>query len=333
MDPDLPLHPFGTLKTVRRKATTPASAGVVLFIVAFLVLAVAGCVTPQVAELHGSRDSSLSERAEITAVPFFPQTQYQCGPAALATVLVHSGIATSPDALVKQVYIPGREGSLQAEMLASARRHGLVAYPLAPRLADLLKEVAAGHPVIVLQNLSFGFAPVWHYAVVVGYDLARDEIVLRSGVTQRLAVTLSNFERTWARSRHWAMLPLPPERLPVTAGADAYVSAVAALERIDAANARLAYEVALKRWPGHPLAGLGLGNAAYRMRDLKTAESAYRRTALAHPRSGDAWNNLAQVLLDQGRKSEAREAALRAVGLGGPRLATYEETLKSIGSP
>ena len=66
---------------------------------------------------------------------------------------------TSPEALVEQVYLPQREGSLQAEMLAAPRRHGLVSYPLAPRLADLLKEVAAGTPVIVLQNLTFSFAP------------------------------------------------------------------------------------------------------------------------------------------------------------------------------
>ena len=293
----------------------------------------AGCVTPQVAELHAQRDPSLPERVELTAVPFFPQAEYQCGPAALATVLSHAGVATTPDALVAQVYIPGREGSLQTEMLASTRRHGLVAYRLAPRLENVLKEVAAGYPVVVLQNLSFDFAPVWHYAVVIGYDFARDEIVLRSGVTERLAVTMSNFERTWARGRHWAMLPLPPKRLPATASADGVVADVAALERLHPAEAKLAYEAALVRWPDHPVASLGLGNAAYRLRDLKSAESAYRRTAEAHPGSADAWNNLAQVLFEQGRKAEAREAALRAVTLGGARLKTYEETLRTITAP
>jgi tetratricopeptide (TPR) repeat protein len=231
---------------------------------------------------------------------------------------------------VKLVYLPGREGSLQAEMLAGARRHGMVAYRLSARLADLLKEIASGHPVVVFQNLSFNFAPVWHYAVAVGYDLDRDEIVLRSGVTQRLAITLSNFERTWARGQNWAMLPLPPGRLPVTAEPEPYVRAVAALERLLPGAAREAYETALARWPEHLVARVGLGNAAYAMRDLVSAESAYRRATRDHPNAADAWNNLAQVLFELGRKDEAREAALRAVSLGGPRLATYRDTLRSI---
>jgi tetratricopeptide (TPR) repeat protein len=292
-----------------------------------------GCVTPQVAELHASPDPSLPARVELAAVPFFPQTEYQCGPAALATVLTYAGMPTTPEALVKQVYIPGREGSLQAEMLASARRHGLVAYRLSTRLSDVLKEVAAGHPVIVLQNLSFDFAPVWHYAVVIGYDLSRDEIVLRSGVTERLAITMSNFERTWARGRHWAMLPLSPRRLPVTAEADRYVADVAALERLRAADAKTAYETALAQWPAHAIATMGLGNAAYRLGDLASAERAYRRAADLQPASADAWNNLAQVLLEQGRKDEARDAAVRAVSIGGPRIKTYQETLQAITAP
>ena len=306
----------------------PAQAGALLLTAAIL----AGCVTPQVAELHARPDPELAPRVELASVPFFPQEDYQCGPAALATVLRYAGVETTPEALLKIVYVPAREGSLQAEMLSGARRHGMVAYRLSTRLTDLLKEVAAGHPVVVFQNLSFSFAPVWHYAVVIGYDLERDEIVLRSGVTERLAVTLSNFERTWARGQNWAMLPLSPRRLPVTAAPDEYVRAVAALERINPAAARQAYETALARWPEHLVARVGLGNAAYALRDLAAAESAYRRATRDHPQAADAWNNLAQVLFELARKSEAREAVQRAVDLGGPRVATYRETLKTIES-
>ena len=37
-------------------------------------------------------------------------------------------------------------------MLAAPRRYGMVSYQLAPRLENLLREVAAGIPVIVLQD-------------------------------------------------------------------------------------------------------------------------------------------------------------------------------------
>lgn len=289
-----------------------------------------GCATPQVAALIADPPPALPERVELANAPFFPQERYQCGPAALATALVYSGVSTTPEALVDSVYLPERQGSLQAEMLATARRHGRVAYRLAPRLDDLLSEVAAGTPVVVLQNLLFSFAPRWHYAVVVGYDRAREEIILRSGTTERLVVTLSNFERTWARSQHWAMVAMPPERLPATAREEPYVAAAVALERVSADRARRAYASALSRWPRNLMARIGLGNSAYAAKDFATAEAAFRQAARDHPEAADAWNNLATVLHHTGRRSEALEAAKRAIALGGSRLPHYERTLKTI---
>ena len=306
----------------------PALAGVLLL----TILSTAGCATPQLAALLAQPPAKLPPGAELAAVPFYPQKDYQCGPAALATALAHAGVATTSAALVPQVYLPAREGSLQIEMLAAARRFGLTAYRLAPRLADLLQEVADGTPVIALQNLAFEFAPLWHYAVVVGYDLPREEIILRSGTTHRLVMTLSNFERTWTRGGSWAMVTLPPERLPVTATEDRYVVAVAALERVAPEAARRAYGAALERWPGNLLAHIGQGNAAYAMRDLSGAEAAYREALRRHPGAADAWNNLAQTLLELRRRDEALAAAQRAIDIGGPRLAEYRATLKAARS-
>lgn len=303
----------------------PALAGALL-----LSWLLGGCATPQVAALIAAPPPDLPPRAELAAVPFFPQERYQCGPAALATALVHSGIRTTPEQLTDSVYLPERQGSLQAEMLATARRHGRLAYRLAPRLDDLLTEVAAGTPVIVLQNLAFSFAPRWHYAVVIGYDRTREELVLRSGTTERLVMTLSNFERTWARSDYWAMTTVPPRQLPATAREDVYVAAAVALERVSVSDARTAYRTALARWPRNYLARMGLGNTAYAVNDLAAAEEAFRQAAQDHPDAADAWNNLAHVLHQAGRRAEALDAAQRAIALGGSRLPQYERTLKSI---
>jgi len=290
----------------------------------------AGCAASRGTALPAGAAAGLPAAAEIAAAPFFPQEDYQCGPAALATALTHAGRETTPDALVPQVYLPARKGSLQAEMLATARRHGQVAYPLAPQLEDLLREIAAGNPVIVLQNLALDWAPLWHYAVAIGYDLTAREIVLRSGTTRRLAMALDTFEHTWARGGHWAMLALPPERLPATASEAAYLAAAAALERVVPAAARRAYETALTRWPQSAAARLGEGNAAYAMRDLEGAAAAYARATRDHPGAADAWNNLAQALHELGRRDDALAAARRAVELGGPRQSAYRETLEEI---
>lgn len=309
-----------------RCSEAPAAAGALLLLAGL----VGGCATPQLSALLARPPEGLPERIELAATPFYPQGDKLCGPSTLATVLQHAGVATTPAALEEQVYLPGRKGALQAEMLAAVRRHGLVAYRLAPRLEDLIRELAAGTPVLVLQNLTFDFAPTWHYAVAVGYDLGREEVVLRSGVTKRLAMTLSNFERTWARSKHWAMVAMPPQQLPVTASEDTYVSAAIALETVAPQAAREAYASALARWEQNLLAMIGLGNTAYRAKDFRAAEAAYRAATRAHPDAPDAWNNLAQTLLELNRRDEAIAAGERAVALGGPRLATYRATLKNI---
>ena len=81
----------------------------------------------------------------------------------------------------------------------------MVALRTAPRLADLLQEVAAGHPVIVLQNLGLEWIPVWHYSVVIGYDLSRGQLVLRSG----LAVPITSAESAAAATKI-AAIPVMP---------------------------------------------------------------------------------------------------------------------------
>lgn len=295
-----------------------------------LWLGLAGCATLSRPDYGAGLVPPLPQRMELAEVAFFPQDEYQCGPAALATLLDSAGVKRQPQQLVDEVYLPQRQGSLQPELLGAARRAGVLPYPLQAQPHALLREVAAGHPVLVLQNLRFDLLPQWHYAVVVGYDLAEGIIVLRSGTERRLVMRIDDFDRSWAKAERWAFVALPPDRLPATAREADFVAAAANLERVSPAHARSAYQTALAAWPRNLFARIGLGNAAYRLRQLDQAEAAYRQATVDHPEAGDAWNNLAQVLHETRRLAQAREAAQRAVALGGPRLATYESTLRSI---
>ena len=290
------------------------------------------CATPQVTQLHQAAPG-MAQQAELKSVPFFAQKEFECGPAALAMVMAASGVAVTPEALLEQVYLPARKGSLQVEMLAATRRQGLLAYVLKPALQDLLQEVAHGHPVLVLQNLSLPIYPVWHYAVVTGYDLQRNTIALHSGETERLEMSLFTFERTWARGNYWAMLALAPQQLPATADAASYARSVAALERDLPQAASLAYGAALLRWPQQAQLLFGLGNSHYALQDLPAAARAYQAALAAQPELADAWNNLAQTQLERGQKDAAREAIDHAVALGGVRLAQYLELQQQIGLP
>ncbi len=297
---------------------------------ALCVSLAAGCAT-QTRALLSEPQSPLPQRIELTTTPFFAQELFQCGPAALAMSLGATGIQITPDELQPEVFIPAREGSLQPEMLAAARRHGTLALTIEPTLAALLTEVAAGHPVIVLQNLGLSWLPRWHYAVVIGYDLERKEILLRSGVTARQSMALRTFEHTWARSQYWAMLALAPGNLPAGLNEKRITAAAVTFEKTGTPEqANRVYQAALKQWPDNLMLQLGLGNSAYLLGDLPAAETAFRTASLRHPDNAPALNNLATVLQERGKLDEALAAAKQAVALGGPLLENAQTTLTSI---
>lgn len=298
---------------------------------ALTLVLLSGCAATQTTALLSAPHADLQRQVELKNTPFIAQERYQCGPAALAMSLRAAGFAIDADALVPQVYLPQREGSLQVEMLAAARRNGALSMTIPPRMDALVAELAAGNPVLVLQNLSLPIKPMWHYAVAIGYDLERGDIILRSGLTERMVMPMSTFEHTWGRSGFWGMVTLPPGRLPVTAGEAATVDALVAFEKSSPpAEARQSYALAVRRWPDNLALALGLGNTTYAVGDRAAAADVFRGASELHPDSGAAFNNLAVALMELARLQEARAAAEKALALGGPWRGAALDTLKSI---
>ena len=326
------VSPAAALTTRRSAGQARVRAG--LFYAALAALScLAGCISlPQSEALREKPPLDLPQRVELTQVPFHMQDDFLCGPATLAMVFNAAGVSSaSVESLTPMVYLPGRQGSLQAEMLGATRRSGLVAYTLAPRLEDLLRELAAGTPVVVLLNLSIKLVPVWHYAVVVGYDLDKREVIVRSAKKERDEWSFGFLEFFWQDSGHWSMLALPPGRLPVTANEPEAAASIAALEQVGRlAEARESYRALLARWPQSLVGLIGLGNVEYALKDLPAAERAFSRAGQAHPQSAIAFNNRAHVLAALGRLADAEAVARTAVELGGPLLPETRKTLDAI---
>lgn len=287
------------------RAALPAAA---------LLAGLAGCAaSPPLAD-------GLSPKAprsiELGATPFFPQDEYQCGPAALATLLRASGVDIGPQELTPQVFIPDRHGSLQAELIGAARRHERLPYPLATTADKMIAELVEGRPVLVLQNLRTSRWPKWHYAVLIGYDADRNVALLRSGTEQRLEMRWQRFAGTWHRGGRWAMTTLRPGVIPLHADAARYVEAAAGLEAAGKLRAAAtSYDAAIARWPEEAPAWLGRGNVAYADGDLPAAADAWLRAIQLAPKDAAARNNLAQVLADSHCLTESRRQLERAVAL------------------
>jgi hypothetical protein len=208
-------------------------------------------------------------------------------------------VDTSASELTPQVYLPDREGSLQLELIAASRRAQRLPFLLQGGVSALFAELGAGHPVLVLQNFGLRSLPQWHYAVVVGYDPDKRELLLRSGTEQRRRESYRRFMTSWAQADYWGLIVLPPGQLPAAMTAAAVASSVAGNEtRMAPAVTLAAWETALTRWPDEPAVLFGAANARYTAGQAvpdasatpAATTTAVRATAAeirAHPRRAD----------------------------------------------
>lgn len=251
-------------------------------------------------------------------------------------VMQQADVTAEYDAIVKRVYTPGRQGSLQVDMMAAPRHFGLASYRVQPSLSDLFKLNMAGSSPVVLLNLGLDALPRWHYAVVVGHDLTQRDILLTSGTERLQRIPVRTFELMWARGGYWAMVIAKPDHLPETIHAEEAEKAALAFERDNPPQSSASLWRALRqRWPDRLLPWLGLSHAYMQDQQWMAARDTLLHTT-QHFDSAVAWNNLAHVwmaLRDPPRARAAANQALRRAQSAEPKwLPAVEDTLRQIGT-
>lgn len=272
--------------------------------------AFSGCSVMPRADLELA--ASGPEPVVLESVPFYPQTEYQCGPAALAGLLGSSGVTTSPEALSPQVFLPERQGSLQVELMAATRRAGRIPYPLPGELEALANELQSNRPVLVLQNLRTRSFPVWHYAVLVGMDPGANRVYLNSGTAEQKSMRARTFMRTWNWAERWAMVALKPGELPATPEPLTYYQAAASFASVaNASDAEQAWQAAAARWPDDHRPEVALGNLAFGQDDFENAVRHYTRGLKLNPDNAVLENNLAEATAAAGCPAAAEQRLAR----------------------
>jgi hypothetical protein len=243
---------------------------------------------------------------ELTDTPFYSENDRSSGPAALATMLMASGVSATPAQLIPLVH--SQRQSLQSELKQLPPRYERLAYPLAPDLSSILVELESHHPVLVRQSSGRSLLSEGHFAVVIGYDSHADTLLLRSGTTPRQVISARDFMLAWSNADRWAMLVLRPGELPAAASRDSYLEAAMEFEH-DARpqDSLLAFDAALQRWPDEPVAWMGRAVSLQQAGERVAAAHDFETSLRIDGSNALARNGLAMTLLDLGCVQEAQD--------------------------
>jgi len=103
----------------------------------------------------------------ISDVPFFRQTKYNCGPAALACVYNFLDVQQDIEKISERIYSRKQKGSLNLQLLIDAREQGLTATMYSGSFERIREAIDGQIPLILM--ISEGGDSL-HYVVVVGYE-------------------------------------------------------------------------------------------------------------------------------------------------------------------
>ncbi len=151
----------------------------------------------------------LAEEVYIKGVPFYPQEDFYCGPAALSSILNFYGLMTNQEEIAKEVYTPKLKGSLTVDILNYAKRKGFYATFYKGSLEDLKQRIKARRPLILFLNLGSDFFPVRHYLVVVGIDDSEETITTYSGREKNKVYSFKALTKAWKKTGYGTLQVLP----------------------------------------------------------------------------------------------------------------------------
>lgn len=144
----------------------------------------------------------------ILNVPFFPQEEYQCGPASLASVFNYWEVQADPGEIGKEIFSKSARGTLTIDMMLYAQKKGFYAEQFKGSLEILRSFIDSGIPLIVLVDFGMSVFQMNHFMVVTGYT--NDGLIVHSGKSQNKLLTETTFLSMWEKTHYWTLMIKKP---------------------------------------------------------------------------------------------------------------------------
>jgi ABC-type bacteriocin/lantibiotic exporter with double-glycine peptidase domain len=147
----------------------------------------------------------------VPNVPFIPQEESLCGPAALAMVLQYWGAKVSEDEVAKETFLPALRGALISDLRAFSERRGFRATSYSSSPDDLRFRISKNEPLILLLDLGRGSYQKPHYILAIGFHEGKGVFIAHSGRNENQVIPYDKLISQWARMNYLALLVVPQD--------------------------------------------------------------------------------------------------------------------------
>lgn len=150
----------------------------------------------------------------IREVPFYEDTDHQCGPSSLAAVInywrnkLNESVSATPEGISSDVYSKDAGGTLGMDLEFYARKKGFETRQYAGSIEDLKKNILAEIPPIILVDYGIFVYQRNHFMVVTGY--MGNDIIVHSGKEEKI-MRFDELNRIWEKTGFWTLVVKPSD--------------------------------------------------------------------------------------------------------------------------
>ena len=274
----------------------------------------AGCASLPSRPVSGPLPSPEEGLFFLAGAPPVEQAAYQCGPAALESVLRYWGVAADAGVLSKTLSSsPRARGVLNIALAQQMKEQGFWTQMESSDLDQLKEWVRRGIPPVIALHVGRFGVPLYHFVVITGFDDQRNLFYLNAGRAGAESLGAAQLDAHWKKIGRWTLIVCPPERVtwPLN-GRQAAQLGLLFEKRGDLESAQRWYQTAAEQEPENPAIQFNLANVQMKRGQLQEARALYEELSPRHPGWGPLQNNLAWTRLSLGDTAGAVETVLAA---------------------